>query len=215
MLYLRDGRMAYVDFPYPVEHLFGRAEILDGELKGAEFSGMNGPTQIGVTIEKGQYKGMPGRLTSIRAMGGVLDQDVRNAMPPSCLKLWDSLKPQGTINLNLAIQYYGDPDAGQEQSFFTFDATLPKFSLQAEIPLQLAVGNITVEDAREDEPGKLFVRGRFNVAQANSRGCRWKAFAGLFSRATACCGLRMSQRTVSAGAWRAAWRSGATRTKPR
>ena len=62
LVYLRDGRMAYVDFPYPVEHLFGRVEILDDELKGAEFSGMNGPSQIGVTIEKGKYKEMPGRL---------------------------------------------------------------------------------------------------------------------------------------------------------
>ncbi len=135
LLYLRDGRMAYVDFPYPVEHLFGRAEIRDGDLKGAEFSGMNGPSQIGVTIEKGKYKKMPGRLVTIRAMSGVLNEDVRKAMPPSFLKLWDTLKPEGTINLNLAIQFYDDPKLGPEQSLFTCDATLPKFSLQAAIPL--------------------------------------------------------------------------------
>ena len=180
LVYLRDGRMAYVDFPYPVEHLFGRVEIMDDELKGAEFSGMNGPSQIGITIEKGKYKEMPGRLLTIRAMGGVLNQDVRNAMPPSCLKLWDSLKPQGTINLNLAIQFYEDPEFGQEKSFFTFDATLPKFSLQAVIPLQLTVGNITVEEATDDEPGKLSIRGRFDVAQASFQGVQMEGLRGAF-----------------------------------
>ena len=180
VLYLRDGRMAYVDFPYPVEHLFGRAEILDGELKGAEFSGMNGPTQIGVTIEKGQYKGMPGRLVTIRAMGGVLNEDVRKAMPPSFLKLWDMLKPQGTINLNLVIQFYDDPKLGPEQSFFTCDATLPKFSLQAAIPLQLTVANVTMEEAKEAEPGKIFIRGRFNVAQASLQGVQTAGLRGTF-----------------------------------
>ncbi|MGO8702902.1 MAG: hypothetical protein ACLQVA_03710 [Candidatus Brocadiia bacterium] len=181
LLYLRDGRMAYVDFPYPVEHLFGRAEIIDDELKGAEFSGMNGPTQIGVTIEKGKYKGMPGRLTIVRAMGGVLNEDVRKGMPSSFLKLWDTLKPQGTINLNLAIQFYDDPKLGPEQSIFTCDATLPKFSLQAAIPLQLTVANLTVEQAMEAEPGKLFIRGRFNVAQASLEGVQTEGLRGTFS----------------------------------
>jgi hypothetical protein len=180
LLYLRDGRMAYVDFPYPVEHLFGGAEIRDDELKGAEFSGMNGPSQIGITIEKGKYKEMPGRLLTIRAMGGVFNQDVRNALPPSCLKLWDSLKPQGTINMNLAIQYYQDPKFPDEKSEFTFDATLPKFSLQAGIPLQLTVGNITIEEAKEDAPGKLSVRGRFNVAQAVFQGVQMAGLRGTF-----------------------------------
>jgi hypothetical protein len=180
LVYLRDGHMAYVDFPYPVEHLFGRAEIRDDELKSAEFSGMNGPTQIGVTIEKGKYKGMPGRLTIVRAMAGVLNQDVRKAMPPSFLKLWDTLKPEGTINLNLAIQFYDDPKLGPEQSVFTFDATLPKFSLQAGIPLQLTVANIAVEEPMEDEPGKLSIRGRFNVAQANLEGVQTEGLRGTF-----------------------------------
>jgi hypothetical protein len=181
LVYLRDGRMAYVDFPYPVEHLFGRAEIRDDELKGAEFSGMNGPTQIGVTIEKGKYKGMPGRLTIVRAMGGVLNQDVRKAMPPSFLKLWDTLKPEGTINLNLAIQFYDDPKLGPEQSIFTFDATLPQLSLKAGIPLQLTVANITVEEPMEADPGKLFIRGRFNVAQASLEGVQTEGLRGTFS----------------------------------
>ena len=157
LVYLRDGHMAYVDFPYPVEHLFGRLEIADDDLKGAEFSGMNGPSQIGVTIVENQYKGMPGHLVTIRAMGGVINEDVRKAIPQSCLKLWDSLKPQGTINMNLATQWYGDQKLGQEKSFFTYDATLPEFSLQAVIPLQLTVGNVTIEEAKEETPGR-FVR---------------------------------------------------------
>ena len=180
LVYLRDGHMAYVDFPYPVEHLFGRVEIGDDELKGAEFSGMNGSSQIGVTIGKGKYKEMPGRRVIIRAMDGVLNQDVRNAMPPSCLKLWDSLKPQGTINLDLDIQFYDDPKLGQEESVFTFDATLPKFSLEAGIPLKLTVADIKVEEATEDEPGKLFIRGRFDVARASLGGVQTEGLRGTF-----------------------------------
>jgi hypothetical protein len=180
LVYLRDGRMRYVDFPYPVEHLFGRVEIEDDGLKGVEFSGMNGPSQIGVTESFDKYKGMPGRLLTIRAMGGVFNQDLRNALPPSCLKLWDSLKPQGTINMNLAIQFYQDPKFPDEKSEFTFDATLPKFSLEAGIPLQLTVGNITIEEAKEDSPGKLFIHGRFNVAQAGFEGVQMAGLRGTF-----------------------------------
>jgi hypothetical protein len=178
VVYLRDGRMAYVDFPYPVEHLFGRVEVVDDEMKEAEFGGMNGPSQIGVTIQKNQYKQIPGRLLTIRAMGGVFNQDVRKAMPPTCLKLWDSLKPQGTLNMNLAIQYYGD--AKEEKSFFTFDATLPEFSFQAVIPLQLTVGNVTIEEAKEETPGDLSVRGRFNMAQTSFQGVQMEGLRGSF-----------------------------------
>ena len=180
LAYMRDGRMAYVDFPYPVEHLFGRVEFWDDDLKGAEFGGMNGPAQIGVTIEENQYKGIPGHLVTIRAMGGAINQDVRNAIPATCLKLWDSLKPQGTINMSLAIQYYGDPKPGQEKSFFKFDATLPEFSLQGGIPLQLTVGNVTIEEAKEDTPGDLAVRGRFDVAQAKFQGVQMQGLRGTF-----------------------------------
>jgi hypothetical protein len=180
LVYVRDGRAACVDFPYPIEQVFGRAEIRDGKLKSIEAGGMNGPSQIGVTEEFGKYKEMPGRLLTVRAMGGVLNQDVRNAIPPSCLKLWDSLKPQGTINLNLVIQFYTDPKVGKEQSTFTFDATLPKFSLQAGIPLQLTVGNVAIEEAKEDASGNLFIRGRFNVAQAAFQGVQMAGLRGTF-----------------------------------
>jgi hypothetical protein len=181
LVYLRDGHMAYVDFPYPVEHLFGRVEVADDELKGAEFSGMNGSSQIGVTIRDGKYKEMPGRHVIIRTMGGVLTQDVRNALPASCLKLWDSFKPLATINLILDIQYYDDPKRGQEESLFKFDATLPTFALEAGIPLKLTVADIKIEEEAEDEPGKSFIRGRFDIAQASLGGVPTEGLRGTFS----------------------------------
>jgi hypothetical protein len=123
---------------------------------------------------------MPGRLLTIRAMDGVFNEDVRNALPPSCLKLWDSLKPEGTINLNLVIQFWQPPNMPDEESTFTVDATFPKFSLQAGIPLQLAVANITIEEAKEEAPGKLVVRGRFNIAQAGFQGVAMSGLRGSF-----------------------------------
>ncbi len=180
LLYMRDGHMAYVDFPYPVEHLFGRMELLDDYLKDAEFGGMNGRAQIGVTIEENPYKGIPGHLVTIRAMGGVINDDVRKAIPPTCLKLWDMLKPQGTINMSLVTQWYGNPKLGQEKSFFKYNATLPDFSLQGGIPLQLTVANVSIEEAQDDTPTDIAVRGRFDVAQAKFQGVQMQGLRGTF-----------------------------------
>ena len=180
LLYMRDGHMAYVDFPYPVEHLFGRVEFWDDDLKGAEFGGMNGRAQIGVTIEENQYNGIPGHLVTIRAMGGVINEDVRKAIPPTCLKLWDMLKPQGTINMSLVTQYYGDEKLGQEKSFFKYDATLPDFSLQGGIPLQLTVANVSIEEAKDDTPTDIALRGRFDMAQAKFQGVQTQGLRGTF-----------------------------------
>ena len=163
---LREAQMRYVGFPYLVRDVDGRFEVVDGVFKHAEFAGGSGDARIRLTIDPQPSGQLHGVRDVLHVVNGRLDRDVRDALPKGFQLLWDALKPEGALNLDLVIDRYWRPEGGGDISRFTADAVLPALSLQAGVPMKIAGGRVTIEEGHADASGKVTVSGRIQFDDA-------------------------------------------------
>jgi hypothetical protein len=98
--------LKYEKFPYPVDEVRGTVEMRDQVWTFRNLEGANGTGRITCTGELGPVA--PGVTElSLRFNGQqiLLQDELRDALPPGAKQLWNDLKPRGIVNLDTEVRY--------------------------------------------------------------------------------------------------------------
>ncbi len=102
--------ICYSKFPYPLNNVRGRIEMLD---KRWTFSGLDGTNDTGyVTCEGEMVPTTGGSRLTLRFTGTSvpLEEELRDALRPGLQRLWNSLRPQGAVDLSGELTYLSEED---------------------------------------------------------------------------------------------------------
>ncbi|NUQ65678.1 MAG: hypothetical protein HUU20_24675, partial [Pirellulales bacterium] len=97
--------LRYNKFPYPLSNIRGKIEMVDDRWT---FTGMDGTNDTGYVTCEGEMLPAPGgsKLTLRFSGSGVpLEEELRDALRPNLQQLWNSLKPQGMVDLTAEVTY--------------------------------------------------------------------------------------------------------------
>ena len=136
--HIRDGRMNYVDFPYPLERVSGFVTYTSKFRSWTfrDFEGFQNDTRI---TADGKHNGesVPGRMKlKFAATNGRITNGLRGALNGSLQQLWDHLAPTGRFDMDFDIDWIAETG----QPVFV---TVPRFRLRdgglrpASFPYQL------------------------------------------------------------------------------
>ncbi|MCC6125658.1 MAG: hypothetical protein IT426_11895 [Pirellulales bacterium] len=95
-------------FPYPISDVRGKLVMFDDQWDFFDLEGANNTTRI---TGKGSFRPtMEGNQLELQLAGkGVLlEQDLRNALPPNIQAIWRDLKPAGAVDLVTSIAYLAE-----------------------------------------------------------------------------------------------------------
>ncbi len=98
--------LRYDRFPYPLNNVRGKIEMIDNRWT---FTGLDGTNDTGYfTCEGEMLPGPNGAKLTLRFTGtGVpLEEELRDALRPNVQQLWSNLRPQGRIDLTGEVTYW-------------------------------------------------------------------------------------------------------------
>lgn len=95
----------YEKFPYKLSNLEGTIELNNGEWTFENLSGTNGPGVINLSGSVSTLPGADAMNVAINASNVALVEDLRNALQPRMQRLWDSLRPNGKIDVTASVRF--------------------------------------------------------------------------------------------------------------
>ena len=105
-LRLTDCRLAYGLFPYPISHVTGRVRMQDDHWTIEECSGVNDTGVIRCSGELVPLEDRDGILTlDITGTEVVLENELRDALPPGMRRIWNDIAPRGTIDVSAVVRH--------------------------------------------------------------------------------------------------------------
>lgn len=102
--------VCYREFPYPLSNVRGKIEMLDGRWT---FSHLDGTNDTGYITGEGEMIPTPdGSRLTLRFTGAAvpLEEELRDALRPNQQRLWNSLRPQGTVDFRAEVSYGAGED---------------------------------------------------------------------------------------------------------
>ncbi len=108
---LVDCSVQHAHFQYPIHGVTGRLEMVDDQWKFLDLAGRNDTARIrgegrwSVTPEGGVLQ------MAFEARDVPLENELRNALPPTAQQTWSNLRPRGTLD-HLAARYQFTPASG-------------------------------------------------------------------------------------------------------
>jgi hypothetical protein len=98
----------YDRFPYPINEIRGKLEMLDGVWTFQNLEGNNDRAKI---VCKGSLMpGLHGNELELELVGRdvALKEDLRNALSPHIQQVWRDMQPRGTVDLSATIHYLAE-----------------------------------------------------------------------------------------------------------
>lgn len=102
----QDCALRYEKFPYPLNGVFGTAEVNDDTWTFHEdLQGVNDTGRI--TCRGGITPGPEGSLLALSIHGEnvPIDEELRNALSPGAQRLWNDMKPRGLVRLDSEVRF--------------------------------------------------------------------------------------------------------------
>ncbi len=142
----------YEKFPYPLYNVVGKLELVDGQWT---FRNLEGSNHTGHITCNGSLTRLPEGINLSLDFHGrdvVLEEDLRDALPPRMQPVWNDMKPKGSVDLVGAEVNYTSADK-QLRVKTTIQPVGDTVSVQpAFFPYRLekVQGSITFSDQRAD-----------------------------------------------------------------
>ena len=157
----KDCRAAYAGFPLPLTSINGQLVVTPGKVEIEEITARHEQTRLEV---KGEIALQPERthvvLSRIKATGLTFSEALRQAVPWRVRRVWNNVKPRGTIDLTLN-RLEGDVKAGPG-TVWAYDAEVMLHDVSAEVGAELTgiEGSIT---------GQGQIGGGFSIEEGTIR----------------------------------------------
>ncbi len=104
-LNLKHGSIRYDKFPYPIGDIRGTLIMRDGVWSSKGLQGTNDIGQIFCDAQL-QPNGDGVELTlNFAGQGIALEEELRDALPPSARRVWNDLRPRGSVDLGVDVSY--------------------------------------------------------------------------------------------------------------
>jgi hypothetical protein len=98
--------MAYTGFPYPLSNLTGSIQMDGSTWAIRDVRGTNDTGRIRCSGMLQQDAGEGGELTlHLTGTGIVLEQELRDALPPGMQRIWDDVDPRGTAEFTARVRH--------------------------------------------------------------------------------------------------------------
>jgi len=89
----------YQRFPYPIENIRGSIESRNGRWTFRDLTGTNDTGTMVCNGELGPVSGQEQLVLHASGQNVVLEEELRDALPPHVARAWDSFKPRGTVDV--------------------------------------------------------------------------------------------------------------------
>ncbi|MCK5270033.1 MAG: hypothetical protein KAJ46_04580, partial [Sedimentisphaerales bacterium] len=110
---LRDGRMKYDKFPYPLRDVSAQCELTDSQLRIDSIKGRNGETAIELSGIIREHNELELRLDCCDL---TMDEQLVRALPESVREYYKRVEPSGMMNLDLKIIRRRDENRKRDKS---------------------------------------------------------------------------------------------------
>jgi len=98
--------MAYTGFPYPLSNLTGSLHMDGKTWTIRDVTGTNDTGRVRCSGMLEQEDGQGGELTlHLTGTGIVLEQELRDALPPGMRRIWDDVDPRGTAEFTARVRH--------------------------------------------------------------------------------------------------------------
>lgn len=124
---LKQCQVRHVRFDYPLRDVAGQIVVNGDEVR---FLGLRGRNTDSVVQAAGEWAPTTGLQLRFLAERLALDSQLRAALPPSALQVWDAVRPSGSIDLVRSTLTVGPQKGAVPQLVVSADAEVPE--LQSE-----------------------------------------------------------------------------------
>ena len=160
----KEATATFQGFPYPVHDIAGRLTVEDMKFVRGTFQGLHGESAIGATLERKAFRGAPGTRLRIETRNTPLDHALRDALPPKYRSLWDTVKLEGTLNLELDCHW---PTAGGPfmPCVWKANARFPRIRLDGAQKVSAHNARVIVREFERDKYGRSSFSGAFTAEE--------------------------------------------------
>jgi len=170
---LTDCSLSYLRFPYPLTKVQGKVQMHEGEwtLTGLTASNDTGEVRCSGRLAR-RADGNDFLTLDLAGSRVVLDQELRDALPPGVARFWDDLEPRGQADFSATVRHV----IGTQQTQVLLEATPHGGTVSIEpvwfpYRLEQLQGHLTWNDGLLELDGWRGVHARTTVA-ADGR-CRF------------------------------------------
>jgi len=177
---VRDARITYSGFPYPVASVSGELHFASGHLERAEFRGKNKAARVYVGITSPLFGDKPGRMITVRGDEGAWDADLRNALPEAYRALWDRIHPRGGRLNVLYVKHFQRVPWRADLFRISAEVNFEGTTVDVGAPAMISKGRVVVAECRPESGDGTVSNGTFSLDGVNVRDVELTDINGVF-----------------------------------
>ncbi len=104
-LHVKHGSVRYDKFPYPINNIRGVVKMQDGVWSSDNLQGTNDTGQIYCDVRLQPTADGSQLSLLLNGQGIALEDELRDALPPPAQRVWNDLRPRGSIDLGVEVTY--------------------------------------------------------------------------------------------------------------